>query len=125
MELWGRQSGVGLSVMLIIRRVLNLLSQADSLVELLNHLHTVGTIKLTKDPSIQPHGISRIDVVDPEAFRRCTAWHSLNCSQRQYQPLSPALHDPPAVVSQRTAPLVLSRGRQRQRRRARAAGPPT
>ena len=47
-----------------------MLSQADSLVELLNHLHTVGTIKLTKDPSIQPHGISRIDVVDPDEFRR-------------------------------------------------------
>ncbi len=47
-----------------------MLSQADSLVDLLSHLHSMGTIKLTRDPSIQPHGISRIDVVDPDAFRR-------------------------------------------------------
>jgi hypothetical protein len=46
------------------------LSQADSLVDLLNNLHRVGTIKLTRDPSIQPHGISCIDVLDPDAFRR-------------------------------------------------------
>ncbi len=52
--------------------VFNKLSQADSLVELLNHLHTLGTITLTFEPSIYPHGISRIDVVDPEAFRRYT-----------------------------------------------------
>ncbi len=38
--------------------------------DLLNHTHAVGTIKLTKDPSIHPHGISHIDVLDPDAFRR-------------------------------------------------------
>ena len=57
-------------------------SQADSLVELLHHLHTAGTIKLTKDPSIRPHGIARIDVLDPEAFRRSPS------PQPPLQPLS-------------------------------------
>jgi hypothetical protein len=37
----------------ILSRV-TLLSQACSLVALLNHLRTMGTIKLTKDPSIHP-----------------------------------------------------------------------
>ena len=46
--------------------------QADSLVQLLNTLQTAGTIQLTYDPSIQPHGISRMDVFDPDAFRRCS-----------------------------------------------------
>jgi hypothetical protein len=39
-------------------------------VDLLNHIHTLGTIKLTWNPSIHPHGISHIDVLDPDAFRR-------------------------------------------------------
>jgi hypothetical protein len=30
----------------------------------------MGTIRLLHDHSILPHGISRIDVLDPEAFRR-------------------------------------------------------
>lgn len=59
-----------------------MLSQADSLLELLNHLHTVGIIKLTKDSSIQPHGISGIDVVDPDAFRRYTT----HCSRSNINP---------------------------------------
>ena len=59
-----------------------MLSQADSLLELLNHLHTGGIIKLTKDSSIQPHGISRIDVADPDAFRRYTT----HCSRSNINP---------------------------------------
>ncbi len=39
--------------------------------QFLNSLQTTGTIQLTYDPSIQPHGIARIDVFDPEFFRRC------------------------------------------------------
>jgi hypothetical protein len=49
-----------------------LISQADSLVQLLKTLQIEGTIEVTYDPCIQPHGIARIDVFNPEAFRRCT-----------------------------------------------------
>ena len=48
------------------------MSQADSLVQLLDSLQTAGKILLTYDQSIQPHGIARIDVFEPAAFRRCT-----------------------------------------------------
>ena len=92
----------------------NMLSQADSLVELLNHLHTAGTIKLTKDPSIHPHGISRIDVVDPDAFRRSPRAVPVRCL-----PLSPTS----AAAPQGAALLVQARGHRRRRRRARAAHP--
>jgi hypothetical protein len=79
-------------MMLSVRRMVIMLSQAESLVELLSRLHTVGTIKLTMDPSIQPHGISRIDVVDPYAFRRYAA------VTQHHQPLPPAIHDQTAAV---------------------------
>ncbi len=65
---------------------MRMLSQADSLVELLNHLHTMGTIKLTKDPSVKPHGIARIDVADPDAFRRCSLLHSPQTTNRSHPP---------------------------------------
>jgi hypothetical protein len=71
MELRGHDTGVGPSNCADCNHsVIFNMSQAHSLVELLNDLHTVGTIALTKDPYIQPHGISRIDVMDPAAFRR-------------------------------------------------------
>ena len=44
--------------------------QADSLVQLLEQLQTVGTIRITRDAACGPHGIARIDVLDPDAFRR-------------------------------------------------------
>ncbi len=46
------------------------LLQAESLAQFLVQLDSMKVIQLTMDPSIQPHGISRIDVADPVAFKR-------------------------------------------------------
>ncbi len=70
----------GTSAQLLCKPPSFLRQQAESLVQLLEQLQAVGTIKMTYDAACGPHGIARIDVLDPDAFRRwpllCTLPHT-------------------------------------------------
>jgi hypothetical protein len=106
MELRGQDSGVGLSNCAECNHsIIFNMSQANSLVELLNDLHTVGTIALTKDPYIQPHGISRIDVVDPAAFRRSIPLAHLKPATSAHLSLTSSFKTPTTAEPQRESTL--------------------
>ena len=86
MELWRRGPGTQrclaarprsadenqFTALLLRYVVMPVAPQADSLVtvQLLLGLEVAGTLTLTHNPDIHPHGIARINVRDPKAFRR-------------------------------------------------------